>query len=72
MAVFRVDVLVLDPDTVFNWITENVASDLVVRKIAYKTVKGWYIKAVFKRQIDAESFHCRWHPESDTHAVAPF
>jgi hypothetical protein len=72
MAVYRVDVLVNDPKQIFEWIAENVEDGFVVRKIAYQTVKGWYVKTVFKRQSDAESFHRRWHPESDSHIVAAF
>ena len=72
MAVFRVDVLVDDPYPVFDWINEHVPKGLVVRKMAYKTVKGWYVKTVFKQQSDAESFHCRWHPDAEDHPVAPF
>ncbi len=72
MAVYRVDILVDDPDPVFSWLTDNISDGLVVRKIAYQTVKGWYVKAVFKRQADAESFHRHWYPELGTHAIAPF
>jgi hypothetical protein len=70
MAVYRVDMLTEDPGPVLKWIEDNVPGNLVVRKIAYKTVKGWYVKAVFKRQSDAESFHHRWYPDDDDHAVA--
>jgi len=72
MAVFRVDVLVDDPQPVFDWINEHVSQELVVRRVAYKTVNGWYVKTVFKRQSDAESFHRRWHPEAWSHTVEPF
>lgn len=72
MAVFRVDVLVDDPDPVFTWINEHVPKGLVVRKMAYKTVKGWYVKTVFKQQSDAASFHRRWHPDAEDHTVDPF
>jgi len=72
MAVFRVDVLVDEPQPVFDWIDEHVPKGQVVRRIGYETVKGWYVKVVFKRQSDAESFHRRWHPESEVHTVAPF
>lgn len=70
MAVYRVDVLIADPDPVFQWIEDNVPKSLVVRKIGYKTVKGWYVKAVFKRQSDAELFHHRWYPEAALFSVA--
>jgi hypothetical protein len=72
MAVYRVDVLTEDPWPVFEWIEANVPGNLMVRRIAYKTVRGWYVKAVFKRQSDAELFHRRWHPEADDHTVAAF
>ena len=72
MAVYRVDVLIEDPEPVFKWIEDNVPNGLVVRKIAYKTDQGWYVKAVFKRQRDAELFHHRWYPEADDHTVAAF
>jgi hypothetical protein len=72
MAVFRVDVLVNDPRPVFEWINKHVAKGSLVRAIAYKTVRGWYMKSVFKLQGDAESFHRRWHPDVEDHAVEPF
>lgn len=72
MAVYRVDVLTEDPWPVFRWMEDNVPTELVVRRIAYKTSRGWYVKAVFKRQSDAESFHLRWHPDSGDHTVAAF
>lgn len=72
MAVFRVDVLVDDPQPVFHWINEHVPKGLVVRAIAYKTVRGWYMKTVFKLQRDAESFNRQWHPDAEDHTVAPF
>jgi len=72
MAVFRVDVLVDDPYPVFDWINEHVPKELVVHRMAYKTVKGWHMKTVFKQQSDAESFHRRWHPDVEDHTVEPF
>jgi hypothetical protein len=72
MAVYRVDVLIEDPEPVFKWIEDNMSRGLVVRKIAYQTVRGWYVKAVFKHQSDAELFHRRWFPEADDHTVAAF
>ena len=72
MAVYRVDVLVKDPNPVFDWLAENVKEDQLVRRIAYQTMKGWYVKTVFKRQMDAEAFHRHWLPESDSHTVEPF
>ena len=72
MAVFRVNVLVDDPQRVYDWINEHVPKGLVVRAMAYKTVNGWYVKTVFKRQSDAEPFHRRWHLDAEEHTVAPF
>jgi len=72
MAIYRVDVLIADPKPVFDWIDEHVPKNLIVRSIAYNTVKGWHVKAVFKRQTDAELFHHRWFPEATDHAVAAF
>lgn len=72
MAVYRVDLLIGDPEPVFEWIEHNVPRGFVVRKIAYKTAKGWYVKAVFKRQSDAELFHERWYPDANDHTVAAF
>jgi hypothetical protein len=72
MAVYRVDVLIEDPGLVFRWIDENVPKSFVVRRIAYSTVQGWYVKAVFKRQSDAELFHRRWFPDARDHIVGTF
>lgn len=72
MAIYRVDVLVADPYPVFDWINEHVPPNLVVRRIAYKTLKGWYFKVVFKRVSDAELFHCQWLPDATDHSVEPF
>lgn len=72
MAVFRVDVLVDNPQPVYDWVNEHVPQGLVLRAMAYKTGKGWYVKTVFKRQSDAESFHRRWHPDAKDHTVEPF
>ena len=72
MAVYRVDVLIEDPQPVFEWINNTIPKGVVVRKIAYKTPRGWYVKAVFKRQPDAELFHQRWHSDADDHTVELF
>ncbi len=72
MAVFRVDVLVDDPQVVFDWIAGHIPEIFVVRTVGYHTLKGWYVKSVFKRQSDAELFHQRWHPEMTDHTVPPF
>jgi hypothetical protein len=72
MAVYRVDVLTEDPRPVFEWIEDNVAGNLMVRRVAYKTVRGWYVKAVFKRQGDAELFHRHWRSDENEHTVPAF
>jgi hypothetical protein len=72
MAVFRIDLLVEDPNPVFDWLDENVVPGNLFRKMAYQTVKGWYMKVVFKRREDAESFNSHWHFVSRTKEVAPF
>ena len=53
---FRVHGFVNKPEDAFDWIEKNVQEDQVVRRIAYDTVKGWFVKLVFKREIDAEKF----------------
>ena len=72
MAVYRVDLLIADPGPVFQWIEDNVPKGFVVRKIAYHTLKGWYMKVVFKRQSDAELFHRQWYPDETDHTVRVF
>ena len=72
MAVFRIDLLTQDPYPVFNWLDENIAAGDLVRKMAYQTVKGWYMKVVFKRLADAERFNKHWHSVSQTREVTPF
>ena len=72
MAVFRVDLVVENPDPVFDWLDENIAAGCLVRKMAYQTVKGWYMKVVFKRREDAESFNSYWHFASRTKEIIPF
>jgi hypothetical protein len=72
MPIYRVDVLVDDPKPVFDWIDEHVPKNLIVRRAAYNTVKGWHVKSAFKRQTDAELFHRHWFPNETVHAVAPF
>ena len=72
MAVYRVDLVTDDPWPVFKWIEDNVPKGFVVRKIAYRTDRGWYVKAVFKRQSDAELFHQHWYPDESNHTVEAF
>jgi hypothetical protein len=72
MAVYRVDVLIDDPNPVFDWIDEHIQKNLVVRRVAYKSDRGWYVKAVFKRQGDAEPFHRQWYPNPPDHTVEAF
>jgi hypothetical protein len=72
MAVFRIDLLIEDPYPVFDWLEKNIAPGHLVRKWAYQTVKGWYMKVVFKRREDAESFNNHWRFVSQTKEVGPF
>jgi hypothetical protein len=57
---------------VFEWIEQHVQKNLVVRLVSYKSDRGWYVKAVFKRQSDAQLFHQRWFPDASDHTVEPF
>jgi hypothetical protein len=72
MAVYRVDYLCDDPETVFKWQRENILPGRIVRAIAYKTVEGWYIKTVFKRQDDAMAYHQHFFPDAPDHSVPVF
>jgi hypothetical protein len=72
MAVYRVDVLIDDHKPVFDWIDGHIAKGLVVRLVGYKTDRGVYVKAVFKRRSDAELFHRRWFPDAPDHTVEAF
>ena len=72
MAVYRVDLLTDEPDPVYDWLAVTVPRPFVVRSVAFKTVRGWHFKCVFKRREDAEAFHRRWHPEVGDHSVLPF
>jgi hypothetical protein len=72
VPVYRVDVLVEDPDAVFRWQRENIPRDRIVRSVAYQTIRGWNIKTVFTRPDDAEAFNRHWHPELEDHTVPPF
>jgi len=72
MAVYRVDFLCDDPEPVFKWQRENILPGRIVRAIAYKTLKGWYIKTVFKRQDDAMTYHQHLFPDESDHSVPIF
>jgi hypothetical protein len=72
MAVYRVDLLIDDPEPVFQWIETHVPRARLVRAVAYQTVRGWYMKNVFSRRDHAEAFHRRRHPESEDHSVSPW
>ena len=72
MTCYRVNVLVQDPEDVFTWIRNHVAEDQVIRHVGFKIRDGWFMKVVFKRQVDAELFHTVWIPEADSHEVPPF
>jgi hypothetical protein len=72
LAVYRVDYICEGPDPVFKWQRENIPQGQIVRAIAYETVKGWYIKSVFKCQEDAEAFHRFCYPDAEDHTVCVF
>jgi hypothetical protein len=72
MAVYRVDLLTDATDPVFDWLNSHVDRSELVRSVAFRTVKGWYFKCVFKRREDAEAFHRHWLPDADDHTVSPF
>ena len=72
MAVYRVDGWVHEPEDVFAWLRDHVPENQIVRQIAYDTVKGWWVKIVFKRQADAEDFHTVFWPEAESHRVDPW
>jgi len=61
----RCDVLVDDPDPVFDWLLANIA-DRVVRKMAYKTVLGWHIKLALEGQDAVDRFWARWSDDDAT------
>jgi hypothetical protein len=46
MAAYRVDLLTDNPYPVFGWIEGHVPREQMIRSVAYKTVKGWYMKIV--------------------------
>jgi hypothetical protein len=71
MPAYRVDLRVEDPKPVFAWLVEHVPQTSLVRRIAYKTVEGWYMKIVFAEQRDAELFHRKWLPNAPSHLVPP-
>jgi hypothetical protein len=70
MAVYRVDVLTDNPDSVVEWKQRHMQPGQMVRFIGYRTVRGWYFKCVFKRQEDASAFHREFYPEIDDHYVS--
>jgi hypothetical protein len=55
----RCDVLVDDPETVFDWLRTNMLGR-VVRKMAYETVLGWHIKIALEGQDAADCSWVRW------------
>jgi hypothetical protein len=55
----RCDVLVDDPETVFDWRRTNMLGR-VVRKMAYETVLGWHIKIALEGQDAADRFWVQW------------
>jgi hypothetical protein len=72
LAVYRVDFLCDDPEPVFKWQRENISPGSIIRAMTYKTVKGWYIKTVFKRQNDAMAYHQYLFPDAPDHSVLVF
>lgn len=72
MTVYRVDVLVQDPEDVFAWNRENVPEGQVIRQVGYKLRDAWLVKVVFKQQSDAERFHTVWIPQASSHTVLPW
>jgi len=72
MAVYRVDFLCDDPEPIFKWQNENILPGSIIRSIAYKTERGWYIKTVFKRQVDAIAYHEYVYPDASDHLVSVF
>jgi hypothetical protein len=55
----RCDVLVDDPDPVFDWLRAKLYHR-VVRKMAYETVLGRHIKVALQGQYAAGRFWARW------------
>ncbi|MEP7336826.1 MAG: hypothetical protein ABI977_03710 [Acidobacteriota bacterium] len=72
MAVYRVDYLCDNPEPVFNWQRENILPGRIIRAVAYKTVKGWYIKTVFKQEEDAVVYHRHLFPDVRDYSVPVF
>jgi hypothetical protein len=58
----RCDVLVDDPDPVFDWLRANI-HDRVVRKMAYETMLDWHIKIVLDGQDAVDRFWARWRDD---------
>lgn len=56
--------MVIDPYPVFDWIKDQIPRDRVVRQMAYKVLRGWYIKCAFKREDDAKAFLKYWAAHS--------
>jgi hypothetical protein len=61
----RCDLLVDDPDPVFDWLRANI-DDRVVRKMAYETVLGWHIKIALEGQDAIDRFWARWSDDDAT------
>jgi hypothetical protein len=71
MAIYRVDLLVHDPEPVFEWIDTHVPKEFVIRTTAVGHEGHWSLLAIFKRPADAEAFLREW-AEGDDHGVAPW
>jgi hypothetical protein len=72
MTVYRVDLLTNEPDPVFEWLDATIPRPFIIRSVAFKTLKGWHFKCVFKRPEDAEAFHQRWYPKAEDHLASSF
>lgn len=59
MTVSRVDLVVPDPQPVFDWV-EAHARAVLVRQVARETVLGWAVAVVFDDDAAAESLRAAW------------
>ena len=66
MAVVPTLVLVDDPQPVFDWLTEHIARKQIVRAVARQSSVGWWVKVVFRQEIDAAPFCEHWYYRSKT------
>ena len=66
---FRFDVLVDDPDPVFDWLA-NQAPGHVLRHVAYDTFLGWSVKVVLTDPDTADAFRRRWSDDLGENQIA--